>query len=739
MAEHQGGNRDGNSRGSNGGGFNGGQGRGGSGDRSYGDRKPFGDRDNRGGQGGRPYGNRDDRPARSGGDRPYGDRPARSNDRPYGDRKPFGDRDNRGGQGGQGGRPYGDRDARPSYGNRDDRPARSGGDRPYGDRDARPSYGNRDDRPARSGGDRPYGDRDSRGGQGGRPYGDRDARPSYGNRDDRPARSGGDRPYGDRPARSNDRPYGDRKPFGDRDNRGGQGGRPYGDRDARPSYGNRDDRPARSGGDRPYGDRPARSNDRPYGDRDNRGGQGGRPYGDRDARPSYGNRDARPSYGNRDDRPARSGGDRPYGDRKPFGDRDNRGADRPMVNGRREDRKPFGDRDNRGGQGGRPYGDRPARSNDRPYGDRNDRPGHESRPAHDRRDDRGPRQAPPRNAADLRSSNRPDRERSPEIDSDVTGEELDKVTRAQLRILDTRNNEWVSKHLVMAGRLIDFDPELAFRHALAASRRGGRLACVREAVAMTAYAAGNYGEALRELRTYRRISGSNAHLPLMADCERGLGRPDRALDLIKSEDAESLDVAGKVELAIVESGARGDLGELDAALSALELPQLDINRAFSFSPRLFRAYGMVLRALDRKDEAKKWERQALVAEEALGIDDSMDSIIVDLGADDDEDGVELRPRTRVADVMDGAEPADGVPGAEADAPANQHDEVESDDAESDAFESDDAESDQDSIDDELDRAEMGGSGDEELDALLDGDGDDAGTFDHHDGEPRNEG
>ncbi|MDJ0318247.1 tetratricopeptide repeat protein, partial [Arthrobacter antibioticus] len=424
--------------------------------------------------------------------------------------------------------------------------------------------------------------------------------------------------------------------------RGGQGGRPAPDRDSRPSYGNREDRPARPafGG---RDDRPARSNDRPYGDRDNRGGQGGRPAPDRDSRPSYGNREdrpARPAFGGRDDRPARS----------------------------------------------------------------NDRPSHGSA-----RDDRGPRTTgprtpPERNAGDLRSSNRPDRERSPEIDPDVTGEELDKVTRAQLRILDAKNNEWVSKHLVMAGRLIDFVPEVAFEHALAASRRGGRLACVREAVAMTAYAAGKYGEALRELRTFRRISGSNAHLPLMADCERGLGRPDRALDLIKSEDAEGLDLAGKVELAIVESGARGDLGEMEAALSALEIPQLDINRAFSFSPRLFRAYGMILRAAGRKDEAKTWERQALVAEEALGIDEGTDQIIIDLG-DDEEIPLES-PRVRVSDVM--AAPvapvmndADIQAAAElpsGDAEVAQHDELNVDDAQSSYFDSDDAESDADSAD-----------------------------------------
>ncbi|MGO2541025.1 MAG: hypothetical protein ACTH8J_07745, partial [Specibacter sp.] len=543
-----------------------------------------------------------------------------------------------------------------------------------GDRDSRPSYGNRDDRPARSN-DRPYGDRDNRGGQGGRPTGDR----SYG---DRPAR-GNDRPsYGnrdDRPARNNDRPY------GDRDNRGGQGGRPTGDRDSRPSYGNRDDRPARN-------------NDRPYGDRDNRGGQGGRPTGDR----SYGDRPARsndrPSHGGRDDRGGQGG--RPTGDRdsRPsYGNRD----DRPARNNDR----PYGDRDNRGGQGGRPAGDRDSRPS---FGNRDDRPARSNdRPSHGNRDDRaprttGPRTPPERNAGDLRSSNRPDRERSPEIDPDVTGEELDKVTRAQLRILDAKNNEWVSKHLVMAGRLIDFVPEVAFEHALAASRRGGRLACVREAVAMTAYAAGKYGEALRELRTFRRISGSNAHLPLMADCERGLGRPDRALDLIKSEDAETLDTAGKVELAIVESGARGDLGELDAALSALEIPQLDMNRAFSFSPRLFRAYGMILRAAGRKDEAKTWERQALVAEEALGIDEGTDQIIIDLG--DDEDIPLESPRVRVSDVM--AAPVapvmndvDTQAAAElTNGDAAQADETNVDDAESSYFESNDSESDADSVD-----------------------------------------
>ena len=51
----------------------------------------------------------------------------------------------------------------------------------------------------------------------------------------------------------------------------------------------------------------------------------------------------------------------------------------------------------------------------------------------------------------------------------------------------------------------------------------------------------------------------------MADCERGLGRPERALALAASDDAEGLEPEVRVELAMVVSGARLDLGEPEAA------------------------------------------------------------------------------------------------------------------------------------------------------------------------------
>ncbi|MEW1808819.1 hypothetical protein [Pseudarthrobacter sp. NPDC080039] len=262
----------------------------------------------------------------------------------------------------------------------------------------------------------------------------------------------------------------------------------------------------------------------------------------------------------------------------------------------------------------------------------------------------------------------------------------------------------------MAGRLIDDEPELAFQHALAASRRGGRLAAVREAVGLTAYAAGHYGEALREFRTFRRISGSNVHLPVMADCERGLGRPDRALDVARSEEAQDLDAPGKVELAIVAAGARTDLGQLDAAVAELEIPQLDINRAFSYSPRLFRAYADALAAVGRQEESGKWSRQAVVAENALGQGVDEEPEIIDLGWDEEEEAREEAKRRRT--LEDAARSADAESPAEAPAApsaggarateAKAVPDSSIDDQEADYFVSDDAESDQDSVEhDEL--------------------------------------
>ncbi|MFC7406957.1 hypothetical protein [Georgenia alba] len=167
---------------------------------------------------------------------------------------------------------------------------------------------------------------------------------------------------------------------------------------------------------------------------------------------------------------------------------------------------------------------------------------------------------------------RRDRPAEPDLPEEVQAGMLDRGARARLRTLGKTNADIAARHLVMAGRLIDEDPEVAYRHAQAAQRRAGRVDVVREALALTAYATGRYAEALRELRTVRRLSGIDAHRPIEADCERGLGRPERALAVVAEARTAGLAPADRVELAIVASGARADLGEHEAGLLALEGP-----------------------------------------------------------------------------------------------------------------------------------------------------------------------
>ena len=211
----------------------------------------------------------------------------------------------------------------------------------------------------------------------------------------------------------------------------------------------------------------------------------------------------------------------------------------------------------------------------------------------------------------------PDKPKSPPIPDEITEKDLELGLRVQLKTLTPENAEKVARHLAMVGLLIEQDPDLAHRHALAAAERAGRIAMVREVVGVTAYTVGDYALGLRELLTHRRISGSNDQLPIIVDCERGLGRPERALEVGRSVDRNSLPVSVRVNLAIALSGARLDQNENELALAELQIPELNPAKVFEYSPPLFRAYADTLEVLGRQDEAKRWFDLAGRAELAL--------------------------------------------------------------------------------------------------------------------------
>lgn len=303
---------------------------------------------------------------------------------------------------------------------------------------------------------------------------------------------------------------------------------------------------------------------------------------------------------------------------------ENRG---PRRDGGRDDSRRGGfDRD--AGSRGRDASGRAPRSGDRPDRGRPTRGGAER----DREQRGGPRLAP-------KTARRPE----PRIPDGVTGNELDRSVHQQLRTLSKENAEGVAQHLVMVAALLEADEiENAMAHAETAVRRAGRVPAAREALGMVAYRSGDFARALGEFRTVRRISGSDHLIPLMVDCERGLGRHERALDLAQSPEAKRLPKEERVELAIVISGIRRDLGQTDAALVALQIPELKKPN----QPRLAYAYADTLLGLGRVAEARDWFEKAADADVEYETDaverlEELDGVSTTdlLGGADEEDEV----------------------------------------------------------------------------------------------------
>ena len=203
----------------------------------------------------------------------------------------------------------------------------------------------------------------------------------------------------------------------------------------------------------------------------------------------------------------------------------------------------------------------------------------------------------------------------PELPDHVDPAALDPEVRRELATLPKGLAELVAGHLVAAGLALEDDAEAALAHARFARSQAGRVAAVREAAGLAAYQAGEWTEALAELRAARRLSGRPVHLAVMADCERALGRPDRALDIVRGAEAEALSHAEAVELRIVGAGARRDLGQLEAAVVALQGPDLDSDSPASWVARLRYAHADNLLAAGREQDALRWFLAAAEADD----------------------------------------------------------------------------------------------------------------------------
>ena len=358
------------------------------------------------------------------------------------------------------------------------------------------------------------------------------------------------------------------------------------------SYGGREDRYQR-GEYRQNGEDYGRRDDDRGGDRYQRGrggyrGQGGYQSGQRQDR-GY-RRDDRDGY--------RSGGDRRQRDDRFQGGGGYQREDRFQRDGRGERRYDNADR----GRGFR-RDDRDGRGYDRGRDDqrgpkRFDRDGYRSGGDRRQRDDRS-------NQGYSSTNEFASRDGGPAIPAGVSPEELDPQALVALETLSGPNRDIVARHLVMAGQLIDLDPQEAYKHAQAAVARAGRVDVVREAAALTAYASGRYEEALREVRAVRRMRGDDSLRAVEADSERGLGHPEKAVEIVDAASTVGMELSEQVELVLVSSGARADLGQSDVGLVIVDdaLARLGDGADETLVRRLMEVKADRLRELGRDDEA----------------------------------------------------------------------------------------------------------------------------------------
>ena len=290
------------------------------------------------------------------------------------------------------------------------------------------------------------------------------------------------------------------------------------------------------------------------------------------------------------------------------------------------------------------------------------RPGTASRPGGDRGrpDDRGGDRPRSDRYRDDRGGDGAD---APRIPDSITDDQVSREVRDELGSLSFDRASIVGRYLIAAE--LATDPEQAYRYAQAAKQLAARVGIVREVSGIMAYKSGRWAEALTELQAGRRMTGRNDYLPLMADSERGLGRLDRALDLVHSAEAKRLPRAAQIELRIVESGIRRDQGLADAAVLALQVPELTDGKQRPWSARLFYAYGEALLAAGRTEAAREAFSRAVVADEdeqtdALARLDELDGIsVTDLEDDeDDEDDEEALDDDDLDDEDDSDEDLD---------------------------------------------------------------------------------
>ena len=204
--------------------------------------------------------------------------------------------------------------------------------------------------------------------------------------------------------------------------------------------------------------------------------------------------------------------------------------------------------------------------------------------------------------------------------------------KERLRGLSKEHAENTGLHILAAYALIDDDPKAAMEHAKWVARQASRIDFARETLAFAAYRTGDYKLALREFRTAYRMNGYADYLPFMADCERGLGNPKKAIELALSDDAKLLRGEAKAEMFLVYAGALGDLEQWDKAIAVVHTLARSKGLSGAYRMRALQAEQLFLEETGQKDKADALEGTIEKLEDQYAdfdIDEDSDDVVID--------------------------------------------------------------------------------------------------------------
>lgn len=144
--------------------------------------------------------------------------------------------------------------------------------------------------------------------------------------------------------------------------------------------------------------------------------------------------------------------------------------------------------------------------------------------------------------------------------------------------------------------------------ALRAKTIAPRSWTVRELLGLVSYRMGRFRDAARELSAYRRLSGRRDLDHLLADCERALGRPEKAIETVDAIPPGELDEEQYVEALVVAAGALTDLGRHDEAAAMLRRGPVRSDIVLPYHLRLWYALADALERAGGRSEARQlWD------------------------------------------------------------------------------------------------------------------------------------